>query len=44
MRDPGGDALDAIVAAVGAHAAWRDRDHGAIARDERARREGVLYV
>jgi hypothetical protein len=44
LRDPGGDALDAIVAAVGAHVAWRERDHRAIARDSRAMSEGVLYV
>jgi hypothetical protein len=44
MRDPGGDALDAVIAAVGALAAWRERDHAALARDARAGREGFLYV
>jgi hypothetical protein len=43
-RDPGGDALDAVVAAVGAFAAWRSVDHAAVARCGRTRREGFLYV
>ena len=43
-RDPGGDALDAVVAAVGAYAAWRSVDHAAVARCGRTRREGYLYV
>ncbi|MDQ3950053.1 MAG: DUF429 domain-containing protein [Gemmatimonadota bacterium] len=42
-RDPGGDALDAVIAAVGAASAWRQLDHGAIARSPRIRREGYLY-
>src|SRR3712207_3937015 len=42
-RDPGGDALDAVIAAVGAASAWRQLDHRAIARSERIRREGYLY-
>ena len=44
LRDPGGDALDAVVAAVGAYQAWRSVDHGAVARCARTRREGYLYV
>jgi hypothetical protein len=43
MRDPGGDALDAVLAAVGAWHAWRATDHGALARCATARREGHLY-
>ena len=43
MRDPGGDALDAIIAAVGAHEAFTTTDHRAVARDERFRREGYQY-
>ncbi|MFN2564815.1 MAG: DUF429 domain-containing protein [Gemmatimonadaceae bacterium] len=42
-RDPGGDALDAVIAAVGAASAWRQLDHGSIARSPRIRREGYLY-
>ena len=43
-RDPGGDALDAVIAAVGASLTWRALDHGAVARDARVRREGYLYA
>jgi hypothetical protein len=43
-RDPGGDALDAVVAAVGGYAAWRSVDHAAVARCARSTREGFLYV
>jgi hypothetical protein len=44
MRDPGGDALDAVIAAAGAYQAWHSADHPAIARDPRHPREGYLYV
>jgi hypothetical protein len=44
MRDPGGDALDAVIAVVGASHAWERLDHRAIARDERRRREGWIYA
>jgi hypothetical protein len=43
-RDPGGDALDAIIAAVGAVLVWRTMDHDAVARCSRTRREGYLYA
>jgi hypothetical protein len=43
MRDPGGDALDAVLAAAGAWHAWGAADHAAIARCPTARREGHLY-
>jgi hypothetical protein len=44
MRNGGGDAIDAVIAAVGAHAAWRDADHRSIARHGRYPREGKLFV
>ena len=44
MRDPGGDALDAVIAAAGAFQAWHAADHPAIAKHPRYRREGYLYV
>jgi hypothetical protein len=44
MRNPGGDALDAVIAAVGAARAVAAADHRAIARHPRYRHEGHLYV
>jgi hypothetical protein len=44
MRNPGGDAIDAVIAAVGAARAVEAADHGAIARHPRYPREGHLYV
>jgi hypothetical protein len=44
MRNGGGDALDAVLAAVGALRAWRAADHQQIARHARYPREGRLYV
>ncbi len=44
MRNPGGDALDAVIAAVGARLAVATADHPAIAAHPRYRREGRLYV
>jgi hypothetical protein len=43
MRNPGGDALDAVLAAVGALHGFREADHDAIARHERFPREGRMY-
>ena len=43
MRNPGGDALDAVLAAVGAWESVRDADHAAIARHARYRREGYIF-
>jgi hypothetical protein len=43
MRNPGGDALDAVIAAVGALHGFREADHAAIARHERFTREGRMY-
>lgn len=44
MRNGGGDALDAVIAAVGAIAGWKAADHRAIRRHARYRLEGRLYV
>lgn len=44
MRNPGGDALDAVIAAVGAARAVTAADHAAIAAHPRYRREGRMYV
>ena len=44
MRNPGGDALDAVIAAVGAARAVAAADHRAIASHPRYPREGHLYV
>lgn len=44
MRNGGGDALDAVIAAVGAAQAWQAADHPAIARHQRYPREGRLFV
>lgn len=44
MRDPGGDAMDAVIAAVGGWQSFRSTDHAAVARHARYPREGRLYV
>ena len=44
MRNGGGDAIDAVLAGVGALDAWRDADHATIARHPRYPLEGRLYV
>jgi hypothetical protein len=44
MRNGGGDALDAVLAAVGAAQTWLAADHRHIARHPRYPREGRLYV
>ena len=44
MRDPGGDALDAVIAAVGAAHRWHTADHATIAANRRVVREGFLYA
>ncbi|HWE97994.1 MAG TPA: hypothetical protein VG269_28865 [Tepidisphaeraceae bacterium] len=44
MRNPGGDALDAVIAAVGGRHAWVAADHQSIARHARYRHEGRLFV
>jgi hypothetical protein len=44
MRNGGGDALDAVIAVVGAWESFRTVDHRAIARHPRYPREGYLYA
>lgn len=44
MRNGGGDALDAVIAAVGAAIGWAAADHRLIARHPRYPREGRIYV
>jgi hypothetical protein len=44
MRNPGGDAIDAVIAAAGALRAVRAADHRAIATHPRYRHEGHLFV
>ena len=44
MRNGGGDALDAVIAALGGIQAWAAADHGHVARHPRYPREGLLYV
>jgi hypothetical protein len=44
MRDGGGDAIDAAVAALGALQAWAIADHRLIARHPRYPREGRLFI
>ena len=44
MRNGGGDALDALIAVVGASESFRTADHRAIARHPRYPREGYLYA
>jgi hypothetical protein len=44
MRNGGGDALDAVLAALGAAQAWSAADHRHIARHPRYPREGRLFV
>ncbi|HKA56307.1 MAG TPA: DUF429 domain-containing protein [Candidatus Binatia bacterium] len=44
MRNGGGDALDAVVAAIGAVRSWQTSDHRLVARHPRYPREGRLFV
>jgi hypothetical protein len=44
MRNPGGDALDAVIAAVGAWRAVPAADHAMIRKHHRYRHEGRMYV
>lgn len=43
MNDPGGDALDAVLAGVGAWLGYARADHRAIAKHDRYPREGFVY-
>src|SRR5262245_36333852 len=44
MRNGGGDAIDAVIAAIGGALAWQAADHRRIARHPRYPREGKLYI
>ena len=44
MRNGGGDAIDAVIAAAGGCAAFHAADHRQVARHDRYPREGLLYV
>jgi hypothetical protein len=44
MRNGGGDALDAVIAATGVDEAWRAADHDRVARHPRYRLEGFVYA
>ena len=44
MRNGGGDALDAVIAAVGAVRSWQTSDHRLVAKHPRYPREGRLFV
>jgi hypothetical protein len=44
LRNGGGDALDAVLAAVGALRAWGAANHWSVARHPRYPREGRLFV
>jgi hypothetical protein len=44
MRNGGGDALDAVIAALGGVRAWETCDHRYISRHHRYPLEGHLYV
>jgi hypothetical protein len=43
LANPGGDALDAVLAAVGVFQSITDDDHVAVAKHPRYRREGRVY-
>lgn len=43
MNDPGGDALDAVLAGLGAWCGFSRADHSAIERHSRYRHEGFVY-
>ena len=44
MRNPGGDAMDAVIAAVGAALAVPNADHKAVSKHPRYRHEGHMYL
>jgi hypothetical protein len=43
LSNPGGDALDAVIAAVGVWDAWREMDHEAVRAHPRYAREGLVF-
>jgi hypothetical protein len=44
MRDPGGDAMDAVIAAVGSWHAWRSADLRSLASHARYPHEGMVFA
>lgn len=44
MRNPGGDALDAVLAAVGAAQAWSNFTRSGLQNHPRFRKEGLVYA
>ncbi len=44
MRNGGGDAIDAVIAAAGGYDAFRSADHSQVARHARYPLEGLLYA
>ena len=44
QRDPGGDAMDAVLAAVGVANGWQAYDAAAVAKHERYGREGMIFM
>ncbi len=44
VRNPGGDAIDAALAVVGAYQSWTTADHAAIRRHARYGLEGYVYT
>lgn len=44
VRNPGGDALDAVLAAISAHTSFTTADHAAIRRHPRYKLEGFIYA
>jgi hypothetical protein len=44
MRNPGGDAIDAVIAAVGGHQGRLIADHRAVARHARYALEGRIHA
>jgi hypothetical protein len=43
MRNPGGDAIDAVLAAVGGWQGYAAADHARVAKHRRYPREGRIY-
>ncbi|MGF1633627.1 MAG: DUF429 domain-containing protein [Phycisphaerae bacterium] len=44
LQNPGGDAMDAVIAAVGGWAGFCRTDHPALANDDRHPREGYVFM
>ncbi|MEL7240340.1 MAG: DUF429 domain-containing protein, partial [Planctomycetota bacterium] len=44
QRDPGGDALDAVLATVGVYHGWQHYDADAVTAHPRYRHEGMILM